>query len=868
MMKQFVYFILIFTHLFLITTHSQEEFKKSPKESWVEPIPVDYNRTAPKNQISAGSYFLHYETQENLTDEQYTVFRKVVKKALNTNGVTSLSQISIDFDPSYQTISFHELNLFRKGKWLDRMKKSRFTVLQREDQLESQLIDGRKTLSVIIDDIEVGDILQYSYSNTGINPNFDGKYFNSFATEFSIPIGTYAFKLRCPSNRILNIKYHGPNQSKLQISLKNDTTEYSLIRQNLHETEYEDHTPSWYHPYPWIQISEMSYWEQVHDWGMNLFKIKDGKNSLYQEKLGDLKAGHQTEEATALAAIRFVQDKIRYMGIEIGASSHRPSAPETVLQRKFGDCKDKSLLLASLLNDLGFEAYPALVNTRLDEKILDRLPSPILFNHAIVQLIFNGRTYWIDPSYALQGGTLDTCTQPDYKCALLLNKDTKQLVKQTWKENELPSRHIEMSFDITTGYFEPAILVVKTTYRKHKANNMRYDLLNTNLPELQKDYLNYYAGSFPEIETVGGLNVSDDIKKNEIIITETYKVSHIFVEDKEEGTHTLSVQPDELMEYLRQPSVKHRKQPLAIAHPVHDRHSTVIKFPDDYFSSAETDNESYSTSNIRLEMRYMYQKKALFLDYEYWSKTDHIPVNKVTDYLQTLKRIVSHMGYYLPITSASESYSNDSTPQESPTDPVGALLGAILAAFAITLLRKIVKNSDTLMGEKLGYVLEGLYSFQGRFTRSMFYLFYFSYTLFAFFTSITAGFTSGIICGIFSIDLQYMISPIMGAMYLSGIWTSLAFFIKRFHDRDKSGFAMFMLLIPIVGAVWFMLEIYFFKGTEGANRFGKDPLMPQTPKPTKLTRPSTPINTTITRPPQTNSGETDDISLDSRNKSQ
>ena len=44
--------------------------------------------------------------------------------------------------------------------------------------------------------------------------------------------------------------------------------------------------------------------------------------------------------------------------------------------------------------------------------------------------------------------------------------------------------------------------------------------------------------------------------------------------------------------------------------------------------------------------------------------------------------------------------------------------------------------------------------------------------------------------------------------------------IKRFHDRDKSGWWVLIGLIPIIGAIWLLIELGFLKGTPGPNRFG------------------------------------------------
>lgn len=49
---------------------------------------------------------------------------------------------------------------------------------------------------------------------------------------------------------------------------------------------------------------------------------------------------------------------------------------------------------------------------------------------------------------------------------------------------------------------------------------------------------------------------------------------------------------------------------------------------------------------------------------------------------------------------------------------------------------------------------------------------------------------------------------------------SIIVYIKRFHDRDKSGWWILIGLIPIIGAIWLLIELGFLAGTPGPNRFG------------------------------------------------
>jgi uncharacterized membrane protein YhaH (DUF805 family) len=60
-------------------------------------------------------------------------------------------------------------------------------------------------------------------------------------------------------------------------------------------------------------------------------------------------------------------------------------------------------------------------------------------------------------------------------------------------------------------------------------------------------------------------------------------------------------------------------------------------------------------------------------------------------------------------------------------------------------------------------------------------------------------------------------------LLLALLWPALALQVKRWHDRDKSWVWIFINFIPLVGAVWTLVECGFLDGTPGPNRFGPSP---------------------------------------------
>ena len=110
-----------------------------------------------------------------------------------------------------------------------------------------------------------------------------------------------------------------------------------------------------------------------------------------------------------------------------------------------------------------------------------------------------------------------------------------------------------------------------------------------------------------------------------------------------------------------------------------------------------------------------------------------------------------------------------------------------------------------------------LFTIQGRITRRHYWLYYFV-PLFV------------ISLGLVMVDVSFgNYDPETGWGLLSGLfslaalWPGIAVAVKRAPDRDRSGWFLLVMLIPIAGAIWLLVELGFLPGTPGANRFGPPP---------------------------------------------
>ncbi len=147
---------------------------------------------------------------------------------------------------------------------------------------------------------------------------------------------------------------------------------------------------------------------------------------------------------------------------------------------------------------------------------------------------------------------------------------------------------------------------------------------------------------------------------------------------------------------------------------------------------------------------------------------------------------------------------------------------ALLTSYAV---KKISSSTSSVRAVQDSYLQsvdfkEILFSFSGRINRSTWW----TYTL-------SLGVLQFIIYGFYlmiaRISSSHPLSLDVATLFLSivpllFIWPGLALSVKRCHDRNKSGWFCLVSLVPFLG-IWYIVEIFFLKGSGGSNHYGKEP---------------------------------------------
>ena len=158
---------------------------------------------------------------------------------------------------------------------------------------------------------------------------------------------------------------------------------------------------------PRLRYSSIADWNDVYGWYKELAKGRYTPDAKIEEKVQQLTQNLTTEEAKIRAIYHFVAANIRYVGIELGQSAYQPSSAAEVFQMQYGDCKDKTTLLISMLDLVGIKAYPVLMSVAPYERVDTTLPALSQFNHMVAAIPIGANAYiWLDPTSA-------TCSYAD-----------------------------------------------------------------------------------------------------------------------------------------------------------------------------------------------------------------------------------------------------------------------------------------------------------------------------------------------------------------------------------------------------------------------------------------------------------------------
>lgn len=131
-------------------------------------------------------------------------------------------------------------------------------------------------------------------------------------------------------------------------------------------------------------VAHMRNLADFHRWQYT--KLKNTNRVIPQEiqQLADSITRNKTSREDKVKEIyRWVQNNIKYIAIEDGDNGFVPQEALTVIKRRYGDCKDKSSAITTLLRCIGEKAYLGTIGTKTLPYTFSKYPTIGTANHMI-----------------------------------------------------------------------------------------------------------------------------------------------------------------------------------------------------------------------------------------------------------------------------------------------------------------------------------------------------------------------------------------------------------------------------------------------------------------------------------------------------
>lgn len=429
-----------------------EQVRRGPAPAWVTPselLPVPAT-------VSGPVFFRRHDVAVHLGNEGQAQYIGYRIKILDSNAL-QIGNISIAWNSGSGAPIVHGIKVFRDGQVTDVLKDASFEVLRREDQLEAAMLDGMLTAVLRVPDLRVGDELEVDLTTFSSDPGLGNNEAGLLVLGPGPAPGRYHLGLSWDENR----------EPKLKVTP--DMTA-AMVRSE-RAVDFRFDNPAVLSPpkdapprYQWqriVEYSDFADWATLsrHFAPMFAQAATPAANSVIKLEASRIAAAHARPLDRAAAALKLVQQDVRYIYVGLNGGNLIPATADETWQRRYGDCKGKTVLLLALLAEMGIDAEPVLVNSSgTDDGLDQRLVLPQLFDHVLVRARIDGQAYWLD-------GTLPPVAVPSARPVfpvswfLPLTATGSGIERLAWQPATTPNLINLFEIDARAGFDQPARIV-------------------------------------------------------------------------------------------------------------------------------------------------------------------------------------------------------------------------------------------------------------------------------------------------------------------------------------------------------------------------------------------------------------------------
>ncbi len=322
-------------------------------------------------------------------------------KILNERGKASFSETHIDYDSTFEKVQLEYARTIKPdGKVLEVGSRH---IRDVSKYLNFPLYSNVHVTIISFPEIAEGCAIEYKlkiYNNRLINKK---DLVLAYTTQSREPILEAHFHVSVPKDNPLHIKILNDRYNDFGAALTPEIKEeegflkYLWQFKDIPQIIPESDMPPAAEINPVILISTFDNWQEIFDWWWELARDKIEADGAIKRKVKELIQDKSSDEEKIRAIYNFCAQKIRYVAVEYGEAGYEPHSSSDIFKNKYGDCKDKAMLLVTMLREAGVSAWPVLIATKDYYNLNEDFPS-VLFNHCIAAVSLQDKEYFVDPT--------------------------------------------------------------------------------------------------------------------------------------------------------------------------------------------------------------------------------------------------------------------------------------------------------------------------------------------------------------------------------------------------------------------------------------------------------------------------------------
>lgn len=313
----------------------------APPPEWVIPAPDPVPTDLAVNANNAVLFDQQVLIDGDL-DARYIDFAQTIA---NPDQLTKEGNLSLSWQPDRGDLILHRVEILRGTERIDLLKDGPgFTVLRRESGLEQLIIDGMLTANRQIEGLRLGDTLRVSFTITDRDRLLGGRGQSSLML-FAKParLGFGRARLVWPAAQQLAWKALMPGIAATPKTITGGRKELVVAMPVETLPEMPKDIPGRFRPVPAIVASSFSGWDEVARIMAPLFRT-DGtitEGSDLAKAIDAIAAAHSDPLERTAAALKMVQNDVRYLLVALGTGNYQPQAPDQTWSGRYGAARPR-----------------------------------------------------------------------------------------------------------------------------------------------------------------------------------------------------------------------------------------------------------------------------------------------------------------------------------------------------------------------------------------------------------------------------------------------------------------------------------------------------------------------------------------------